>query len=336
MSDNYQLDQVAVEHFLEHGWVKIPSCFDREAAENVTATLWSRLGISATDKSTWSSPEMQKHLNAGRINMHSNRTFPAKEFAPKAWAGICQLLGGEDKISSEHTTWNDGLIVNFGTPEGEGKDIRPQDLKGWHVDGDFFVHYLDSPEQGLLVVPLFTDIRPGGGGTYICPPAIKHIAQWLYDNPAGISPRFTPRDKNPNFDNEDNLSWFNSLASSMPDDAFVEVTGQLGDVFLLHPLMLHSASNNKLRELRIITNPPVSLKEPFQFQREDGAYTVVEQKTLKELDMPQGVGDWKISTARERVIPARLKKQAELRELEMQRLKPAATVPEGQVVSSAA
>ena len=46
--------------------------------------------------------------------------------------------------------------------------------------------------------------------------------------------------------------------------------------------MLHSASNNKLREVRIITNPPVSLKEPFELQRDDGAYSIVEKKTLRE------------------------------------------------------
>lgn len=307
-----------INHFLEHGWVKIPDCFSLEAADSVASSLWMRLGISATDKSTWSTVP---NLNAGRINMPSHKAFSAKEFAPKAWSGICQLIGGEEKVSDEHRNWNDGLIVNFGTKETEGVDIRPQDLTGWHVDGDFFVHYLDSPEQALLVIPLFSAIRPGGGGTYICPAAIKHVAKHLYDNPAGVTPRFTPRAQNPNFDNEDTLAWFNDLAASMPDEAFVEVTGNIGDVFLLHPLMLHSASNNKLRELRIITNPPVSLNEPFQLQREDGQYSTVEQKTLRELGMPQGIGDWKITANRDRVIPQRLKAQAEMRKKELERLK---------------
>lgn len=318
---DFKLSEEDIAHFLKHGWIKIPSCFDRGAADKVTATLWHRLGITE-DKSTWYGPELQQYLKAGRINMPSNNKFPAKEFAPKAWAGICQLLGGEEHISPEHETWNDGLIVNFGTPEMEGKDVPPQDLKVWHVDGDFFIHYLDSPEQGLLVIPLFTNIRPGGGGTYICPAAIKNIAQHLYNNPDGVSPRFTPRN-DPDFaaGQESSLTWFNDLAASMPDDAFVEVTGEIGDVYLLHPLMLHCASNNKLRELRIITNPPVSLQEPFRLQRDDGAYTAVEQKTLNEIGMPQGVGNWKITHSRERVIPARLKLQAEMREKEQQRLK---------------
>ena len=59
-----------------------------------------------------------------------------------------------------------------------------------------------------------------------------------------------------------------------------------GDVVLLHPLMLHSASKNHLRVPRVITNPPVALKAPFQFARNDpDEYSLVELKTLKALGL---------------------------------------------------
>ena len=71
------------------------------------------------------------------------------------------------------------------------------------------------------------------------------------------------------------LAWSLSKTS---DESFQE------DVFLLHPLMLHTASKNLLRKARIITNPPVSLKEPFCFDRADPKdYSLVEQKTLNDL-----------------------------------------------------
>jgi hypothetical protein len=192
-------------------------------------------------------------------------------------------------------------------------------LDGWHVDGDFFIHYLDSPEQGLLVIPLFTDIAPGGGGTAICPDSIPKIAKHLHDHPEGVSPRMTPRDE-PGFRAEKDRDFFNGVARDC--ERFVEVTGDCGDVYLLHPLMLHSASRNPRRMLRIITNPPVGLKEPFQFDRADGNYSVVEQATLKALGR-ESLPGWTITGHREPVVPERLKAQAKFKEEELKRLEAA-------------
>ena len=104
------------------------------------------------------------------------------------------------------------------------------------------------------------------------------------------------------------------------DRAFVEATGKVGDVYLLHPLMLHSASNNKLRNVRIITNPPVSLKEPHQFDRKDKSqYSLVERKTLGALGV-ESLADWEIASPRERVIPERLRRQEAMMKEELRRL----------------
>lgn len=84
------------------------------------------------------------------------------------------------------------------------------------------------------------------------------------------------------------------------DESFFEVTGKVGDVYFLHPLLLHSASRNLRRNVRIITNAAVSLKEPFNFNRADPKdYSLVEQKTLRELGRPEGIPEWKITRERE-------------------------------------
>ncbi len=83
------------------------------------------------------------------------------------------------------------------------------------------------------------------------------------------------------------------------ESSFHEASGQVGDVYFLHPFMLHSASNNLLREVRIITNPPVALKEPFNYNRRDGKYSLVEAKTLKDLGCPGGLPEWEITGPRE-------------------------------------
>lgn len=91
------------------------------------------------------------------------------------------------------------------------------------------------------------------------------------------------------------------------DESFHEVTGEVGDVFLLHPFMLHTSSENRLGLPRIITNPPVMLKAPFNYNRRDpNDFTLVEQKTLRALGRPQGLQGWKITGQRERIVPTRV------------------------------
>ncbi|KAK5990115.1 hypothetical protein PT974_08381 [Cladobotryum mycophilum] len=301
------LTEAEKEHFRANGFVHLKNCFTPEQAQSITADVWTRLGIDPNDKTTWT---------AMWTNMPHHKTFDAAEFAPKAWAAICELCGGEDRVSPHSKEWRDALIVNLGTPDLEGVEIPPQNLEGWHVDGDFFVHYLDSPEQGLLVVPLFTDVLPGGGGTVICPDSIPKLAKHLYENPAGVSPRMAPRG-HPDFSKEENLPWFHQTAKSC--SRFVEIAGDCGDVFLLHPLMLHTVSTNPRRLPRIITNPPVSLREPFRFNRADGNYTLVEQATLRALGQDR-LESWKITSPREFIVPGRLKAQEKMKEDELKRM----------------
>ena len=77
------------------------------------------------------------------------------------------------------------------------------------------------------------------------------VAQWLYEHPEGLLPS----------------SGFGKLIGKCQD--FVEITGNAGDVVLLHPFILHAASQNPSGRARFITNPPVGLAEPMNFNREN-------------------------------------------------------------------
>ncbi|KAI1374576.1 hypothetical protein F4677DRAFT_425498 [Hypoxylon crocopeplum] len=310
------LTQEQKDFFLANGYLKLTNCFTRDQAADVIEGVWTRLGMSPTDKSTWTKE---------RVNMPSHRTFDCASFAPKAWRAICELCGGEDRVNPESRLWRDSLIVNLGTAEREGKPVPPQELAGWHVDGDFFVHYLDSPEQALLVIPLFTDIVPQGGGTLICPRAIPIVARHLYEHPEGVSPRMVPR-AHPDFPRERNLEWYGDIARACSDEEgssdFVEATGVVGDVYLLHPLMMHSATSNARRAVRIITNPPVSLREPFRFDRGvgDGEYSLVERKTMDAVGGSDLLKGWKATMPREGVVPERVRIQEAMKREELRRL----------------
>lgn len=303
------LTQDQIDNFMKYGYVRIPQAFSAEKAASWTSQMWERLGYSPTDKSTW----LQD-----RINMPTHKREHVKTFSPKAWTAMCELLGGEDRVDAENSgLWSDGFIVNLGTDHWERNGCPPPtQLDNWHVDGDFFVHFLDSPEQGLLVIPVYSDIERNGGGTMIAPDGIGIIARHLRDHPEGVSPRMVPVGERPEYQG---LGWFIDKIQGCKD--FHEMTGKTGDVILMHPLMLHSASRNSLRVPRVITNPLTSAKEPFNFDRENPEdYSLVERKTLKELGVERLKG-WKITGQREAIVPERLKVHARMREAEERRLR---------------
>ncbi|KAF7292004.1 hypothetical protein MIND_01226100 [Mycena indigotica] len=298
-------------HFLEHGFVHLHDCFSRESAEKFSEHLWPRLGMLENDKSTWHSE---------RIHMPGHNSVSVKDFAPKAWGAMCELLGGEERISDERKLWHDSFIVNLGVEGQSGLPYR--ELDNWHVDGDFFIHFLDSPEQALLVIPIWRDIDVGGGGTAICTEGIGKVAQELFRHPNGVTPwmdvRGTPE---PDKNSPERLAFYRNVAKLAQDSSFHEMTGKVGDVYLLHPLMVHSATRNSTRVPRVITNPPVSLNAPFRLRKGTGEFNLVEQKTLKELGHPEGLDGWEIIGGREEFVPKRVKIQQELKAKEEERLK---------------
>lgn len=238
---------------------------------------------------------------------------------------MCDLLGGAERIDEENSTWGDSFIVNLGTPDLELETTRrhPHELDNWHVDGDFFVHFLDSPEQALLVIPVFNDIKPAGGATYIAPEGIRHVASYLAAHPEGVVPAGPPprlvSSASPYADPQDDPEVYIHGDVAKKCSQFAEMTGNVGDVILLHPLMLHSASKNYLRTARIIINPPVALREPFNFNRERVEdFSLVELKTLRELGVERL--DFEPRTARRRLVPKSLSAKAAMLEEEKRRL----------------
>ena len=100
---------------------------------------------------------------------------------------------------------------------------------------------------------------------------------------------------------------------------FGEVTGEIGDVLLLHPYMLHSSSRNPSGRPRFLINPPVSFKEPMNFNREDPAdFSPVERTVLRALDVERL--DFRIQGKRERVVPERVRQQKKMLAEQKERL----------------
>ena len=246
------LTQEQYDHFMEKGYVIIHDCFTKEQAAWMLKDVWVRMGLNPNDKDSWHNPADPQALFGVKIHMPGQRTVKVSEFSPKAWGAICDLVGGEHKITEDTKYWKDNFIVNLGEKDtGRVPDTEaPKALEGWHTDGDTFKHFLDSPDQGLVMTPIWSDeVKHLGGPTFIAPDSIEVVCKFLLEHPEGVMPG----------------AEFGYRRRIDDCKEFVECISKLGDVVLCHPQMLHTSSHNTLRIPRFMTNPTVILKEPFRF-----------------------------------------------------------------------
>lgn len=250
-----ELSQDQARQFVERGYVVVPGCVPADTCREWVDHAFARCGYDPQDPKTWAEP---------RVHTSPSRTVDAARFAPKAFAAICDVLGGEERVDTP-CVWGDNFVINL--REGADRPWEPPSasIPGWHKDGYFFRHFLDSPEQGLLVITVWTDIKPRGGGTFIAPDSVGVVSRFLAERPEGTAP-----------------DAFGALIDGCRE--FTELTARAGDVVLLHPFMLHAVSQNHLGIPRIICNPPVFLREPMRFDRTDPAdHSLVEQAVLRAL-----------------------------------------------------
>jgi len=283
-----------VEHFTRYGFLKVPGALDESFCKVEAARAFARLGYDPNDPETWAE---------GKIHMPTMDRWPVSQIAPKAWAAICDLVGDSERIQGgDNAAWGNGFVLNFHFGADRPWEAPSAASPGWHKDGDFFYHFLDSPEQGLLCAVYWSDVRHQGGGTYIIADSVPVVAEFLNENRDGIHPN-DPRWK--------------ELPAKCSD--FREITANTGDVYLLHPFMLHASSQNVLGVPRFMTNPPISLAAPMQFDRQDaGDYSPIELAVLRGLGVERL--DFRLHGERREHVPERVKRQRRMLEQEKERL----------------
>ena len=265
-------------HFVEKGYVVVHGSFSETFAAEVCQCAWDEMrcehGVDEHDPETWSKPFM----GGGRIGYirtkGTDRRLVLKADAPRAFQAQADAIGGADRLpgDGENLAWRDAAIGNLGLPGGPEWSPPGPRQAGWHKDGWHFRHFLNSPEQGLLTVPIYSDIRPKSGGTFIASDSIRPVAEFLAEHPAGLHP--------------DSVQGSGYLIPGLIEQCtdFEELTGEPGDMVLLHPFMLHRVSVNPSRRPRFIANMALVLTEPMQFSRPAGeTYSLVELAVLKAL-----------------------------------------------------
>ena len=272
-----ELSRDDARHFVERGYVVVRDAFPRELAAEVRTQAWTELrqrhGVDPDDPTTWYQSFMGWFVGYARTQ-GSDRRYRLKTCAPRAFGAQADAIGGARRLpgDGEALAWRDSAIANMGLPDGPAWEPPSPRQRGWHKDGWHFRHFLDSPEQGLLTVPIFSDILPRSGGTFIARDSVAPVARLLAANEAGLHP--------------DSVQGGGYLIPGLIEQCaeFEELTGNAGDMVLLHPYILHRVSVNPSVRPRFIANAALVLSEPMRFDREPGdRYSLTELVVLRAL-----------------------------------------------------
>ena len=282
VADCTELTRGEAAHFVEHGYVVVKGAFPRQLAALACESAWTELereyGVARTDPDTWGGVSMGRGAMAGYVRTQgSGVRYNLRTHAPRAFTAQADAVGGAERLAGrgDGLTWSDAVVrqpcacrtAPGGSRRHHGNPVGTR--MGWH-----FRHFLDSPEQGLLTVPIYTDIEPESGGTFLARDSIAPVARLLAGCPAGLHP--------------DGVQGGGYLLPGLIEQCsdFVELTGEAGDVVLVHPYMLHRVSVNPSPRPRFIANMALVLAKPMCFSRPaDDAYSLVELAVLRRLNV---------------------------------------------------
>lgn len=274
------LTREEARRFIENGYVVVKNAFDKRLAREVCEGAWEELrndhAIEENDPTTWCKPFHGHRGMNGYVRLRGPaRSIRLEKEQPIAFQGQLDVIGGRQRLPDHGAklAWGCGAIGNLGVLNGPRWQPPSPIQPGWHKDGWHFRHFLNSPEQGLLTVPIYSDILPRSGGTFIAPDSLGPVARLLAENPQGLHP--------------DSVQGAGYLIPGMIQQChrFEELTGEAGDMAVIHPFMLHRVSQNPTTRPRFIANMAVVLQSPMQFHRRDGdAYSLVELAVLHALN----------------------------------------------------
>ncbi|MBX3183174.1 MAG: phytanoyl-CoA dioxygenase family protein [Polyangiaceae bacterium] len=273
------LSEAEIAAFVRDGYVRVSGCFDEAFARVVRAEVEARVQQSparwvkhaergaparftSEDPSTWTMPIMI---------IDGARTFSLPDRFPRAWGAICELLGGPERVASRQITDYMNLNLCAGREDG----FKPPTLasSAWHVDDPSSLSDLRGIVNGLVLIVLFDRVAAGAGGTLVLPGSVADVVHFLVESEPG-------RDlTQPEVRQE--------LAAR--SSQVVELTGEVGDFFLLHPLLLHSAAPNPSGRIRWMANPTLYLKQPLRARPATGYEpSPVELAVWRALEPPGG------------------------------------------------
>ncbi|NBD27765.1 phytanoyl-CoA dioxygenase family protein [Paenibacillus glycinis] len=304
-----------IEQFIELGYVRLEEAFPRKAALAAQELLWTQVekqGVKKDDRGTWNQPMVHiKEQFDDEAFQVCNTLRLADAIEDVVGAGRWKersVYGQDDK----KTLWG-WWPVNFAS----GAD-RPWDVptNGWHWDGMSRPHYVDSPEQGLLLLCVFSEIGLRSGSTLVAEGSHKIVANILAEHNDGpmaheaiaIANRSHPwlRELTNTRDGEAVADLYanDAAAAAEPgtgdrirtfmEQTHVDASGvrlrvaetpaSPGDVLLCHPFLYHCASQNHSGVPRFMCNRATPLVRRMNLNRANPeAYSPLELSTRRSI-----------------------------------------------------
>jgi hypothetical protein len=259
---NQALTKAQEDQFLHHGFIKLENAFPKSVAEEACAILWRESGCDPGKPATWKYPVV-------RIGDGAQPPFREAANTPTLHAAFDQLVGAGRWIPRESLG---GFPIRFPHAEDPGGT-------GWHVDASFpadhqAASYLDwrinleSKGRALLMLFLFSDVTELDAPTRIRVGSHLRVARLLAsEGPAGMS----------------FMQVADALEGTTDDLPELTATGPTGTVYLCHPFLAHAAQRHRGNTPRIMAQPPLYPREPFNLARSDENYSLVERAIRRGL-----------------------------------------------------
>ena len=263
-------------HLVEHGYVRLPGAFPAALAAELARDAFRQLTVTAgmsylayetscyfsTDASARMGGEARdaaRGLEAALEEILDACLYGEEDVHPEGVLGSLSLRGPTDHADLFHhnVVGHRSTATPAPGPWSPPDDLRPQTCEpigctnGWHIDNgsthepDFSLEsYLASP--WLVVVVLLTDVDDESGPTVLCPGSHHVMARMLSVCPARLSTNAI----------YSFCAATHTWASRFGRSETLRATGAAGDVYLLHPLLVHSGSMSCTGRARAILNLP--------------------------------------------------------------------------------
>lgn len=232
-----------VEQFVADGFLKLEGAFSREIGQRCRDELWAASGCDPHDPTSWTEPVI-------RLGGFSTAPFAQAATTSALHAAFDQLAGAGRWVPCA------GLgtfPLRFPHPDAPGDD-------GWHVDASYAGPHgegrlnLRSRERALLMLFLFSEVGPDDAPTRV------RVGSHL-DVPALLAPG-----------GDEGRDWMELCAEAVPASEHrptALATGTVGDVYLCHPFLVHSAQPHRGRQPRFVAQPPLHARTPLDLDEAD-------------------------------------------------------------------